>query len=123
MVFAFGTSSAVVNPMVPFVEPAEVNRAKEDIPGSAGEGLKADRKRRQDVGHVHPALEPPNAAVGRDAPDLEVLGIRERLEPRHVQPIRGGIEPGWPALMQGLVGAHLVEGMPEGVEAPLLGSE
>jgi hypothetical protein len=39
----------VVNPIVSFIQPAEVHRAKEHVPGSAGEGLEADRERRQDA--------------------------------------------------------------------------
>ena len=42
MAFALDASLAVVNAIVPFIKPAEVHRAKEDIPGTAGEGLESD---------------------------------------------------------------------------------
>lgn len=64
VVFALQSSSVVVNAIVSFIEPAQVHRSEEHVPGAAGKGLEADRERRQDVRHVHPALEPPNAAVG-----------------------------------------------------------
>jgi hypothetical protein len=111
-----------MNAIVLFIEPAQVHRAEEQVPGSAGEGLEPDGERRQDVRHVHPALVPANAPVGRDAPDLEVLGVRDRPQSRHVESVRRGIERRRPALVQRLVGPHLVEGMPEGIEAPLLGA-
>ena len=123
MVFALQSSSVVMNPIVSFIEPPEVHRSNEQSPSPTGEGLEADGERRQDVGDIDPALVPPNAAVGRDAPDLEVLGVRDRSQPRHVQSIRRGIERCRSALVQRLVGPHLVEGMSEGIEAPLLGAE
>jgi hypothetical protein len=123
VVFALQSSSVVVNAVVVVIQPAQVDWAKEDIPGPAGQGLETDRQRRQHVGEVHPALVPSNAAVGRDAPNLAVLGIRDRLQSRHVQPIGGAVEHRRPALLQRLVGPHLVEGTAEGVEAPLLGAE
>ncbi len=49
MVLSMGPSSAVVNPMVPFVEPAEVDRSKEYIPGTARVEFEPDGERRQDV--------------------------------------------------------------------------
>jgi hypothetical protein len=121
--FALDPSAAVVNAIVPFIEPAQMDRAEEHVPGSAAEGLEADRQRRQDVRDIHPALIPPNAAVGRDAPDLEVLRVGDRPESGHVPSIRGRIERRGPALLQRFVGPHLVEGMPERIEAPLLGTE
>lgn len=123
MAFAFGASAAVVNAIVSLIQPAEVHGAKEHIPGPAGEGLQAHGERRQNMRDVHPALVPPNASIGRDAPDLEVLGVRDRPQPRHVEPIGGGIERRRPPLAERFVGPHLVEGMPEGIEAPLLGAE
>jgi hypothetical protein len=53
--------------------------AEEDAPGPGREGFEPDGQRGQDVRDVHPAPVPANAAVGRDAPDLEVLGVGDRL--------------------------------------------
>ncbi len=122
MAFAVRATAVVVNPIIAFIQPAQVDGAKEDVPGARGEWLEPEGQRREDVGDVHPALIPPNASIGRDAPDLEVLRIRERAEPRHIESIGGGIERRGPTLLQGLVGAHLIEGMAEGIEAPLLGA-
>ena len=73
--------------IVPFIEPAQVHRAEEHIPGPAAEGLEPDRQCRQDVRDIHPALVPPNAPVGRDAPDLEVLRVGDGPESGYIQPI------------------------------------
>ena len=89
MAFAFDTSSAVVDAVVSFIQPAQVDGAEEHIPGAGGEGLQAHRQRGQDVGHVHPPLVPPNAPVGGDASDLEVLGVGDRPQPGHVEPSDG----------------------------------
>jgi hypothetical protein len=71
-----------------------VHRAEEQVPGSAGEGLEPDGERRQNVRNVHPALVPSNAPVGRDAPELEVLGVRDRPKsrlPMEVSTTGGGL--------------------------------
>ena len=68
-------SAVVVNAIVPFIQPAQVHGAKEHIPGAAAERLQPDGERRQDVGDVDPAVVPANAAIGRHAPDLEVLRL------------------------------------------------
>jgi hypothetical protein len=72
------------------------------------------------VRDVHPVLVPPNAAVGRDAPHLEVLGIRDRPEPWDIQPVGWRIEDCRAPLAERLVRPLLVEGMPEGIKTPLL---
>lgn len=123
MAFALRSSSAVVNTIVGLIEPAEVYGAEEDVPRPGCEGLEADGQRGQDVGDVHPPSVPANAAVGRDAPDFEVVGIRDRLPPRHIETIGRRVERGGPALPERLVRPHLVEGMPKSVEAALLGAE
>lgn len=78
MVFALQSSSVVVNAIVSSIEPAEVRQSKEHVPGSAGEGLEADGQRRQDLRDVHPALVPPNAAVGRTVTGAgdSIAGVR-----------------------------------------------
>jgi hypothetical protein len=52
-----------------------------------------------------------------------VLGVDDRLPPRHIEAVGRRVERGGPALPERLVGAHFVEGMPKGVEAALLGAE
>jgi hypothetical protein len=118
--FALAAAAAVVNPVVAFVQPAEVNRSKEHVPRPAGEGLAPDGQGRQDVGDVDPALLPPNAPVGRHAPDLEVLRVADRLEAWYVQSIGRGVEPRGPPLVERLMGAHLIEGTAEAIEATLI---
>jgi hypothetical protein len=49
MAFALGSTSAVVNAIVLFIQPPEVDGAEEDIPRPGREGLEADRQRGQDV--------------------------------------------------------------------------
>jgi len=61
-VFALQAASVVVNAIVSFIQPAEVHRSEEHVPGSTGQRLKADGQRGQDVGDVHPALLPTDAA-------------------------------------------------------------
>jgi hypothetical protein len=118
--FAFSTSSAVVNAIIPFIKPAQVDGAKEHIPGPGGERLEPHGQGGQNVRDVHPVLVSPNAAVGRDAPHLEVLGVRDRSEPRDRQPVGRSIEDCRAPLAEGFVRPLLVEGMPEGIEPPLL---
>ncbi len=123
MAAAGQAAAVVVDPIVAFIQPAEVDGPKEDVPAAGGERLQADGQRGQDVGDVHPPSVPANAAVGRDAPDFEVVGIRDRLPPRHRETIGRRVERGGPALPERLVWPHLVEGMPKRVEAALLGAE
>jgi hypothetical protein len=82
--FALRAPAVVVNAIVAFVEPAEMDRPEKDIPGTAREGLEPDGERGQDVRYVHPAFMPPNAAIRRDAPNLKVRWIRDRLPLRRV---------------------------------------
>ena len=121
MTFAAGAAAVVVDPIVSFIQPAQVDRPKEDVPGAGGERLQPDGQRGQDMRDVHPALVPADAPIGRDPPELEMLGIRDRVESRYIEVIRRGVKCGGPALVEGLVWADLIEGMPEGVEAALLG--
>jgi hypothetical protein len=71
--FALQSSSVVVNAIVSFIQPAEMHRSEEQVPGSAGQRLKPDGQRGQDVRDVDPALLPADAAIGRHPANLEVL--------------------------------------------------
>jgi hypothetical protein len=77
----------VVNAIVSFIQPAEVHRSEEHVPGPAGQGLEPDGQRGQNVRDIDPALVPANAAVGGDAPELEVLRVRDRLQSWPVEPV------------------------------------
>jgi len=105
--FALQSSSVVVNAIVSFIQPAEVHRSEEHVPGSAGQRLEPDGQRGQNVGDVDPALLPADAAVGRYPTNLEVLRVRDRLQLRQVEPIRRSIERRRPALVKRLVGPDL----------------
>ena len=115
MAFALGAPAAVMNAIVLLIEPAQVDGAKEHTPGSRGERLQADRERGQDVGHVDPSLVPPNAAVGRDASDLEVLGVGDRPQPGDIEPVGRGIERPRAPLTEGFVRPLFVEGTAEAI--------
>jgi hypothetical protein len=52
-----------------------------------------------------------------------MLRIGDRPQPWDVELIGWRIDGGGPPLTEGFVGPLLVEGMPEGIEAPLLGAE
>ena len=63
---SFDPSVVVVNPVRAFVEPAEVDGAKVDVPGPVGEGLKADGESCQQMRDVHPVGVPTDSTVGGD---------------------------------------------------------
>ena len=74
------SSSAVVNEIISFIKPTEVDRSKEQVPGAAGEGL---------VGHHRISLAgsaPTHRKADQGSTSVEPLGILRQLTQQIHQP-------------------------------------
>lgn len=70
----------IVDTVVAFIEPAQVDGTEEDIPRASSEGFETDGQFAEDVGDVDPPGVPANAAVAGDAPGFEVAGVLDRQD-------------------------------------------
>src|SRR5437899_3484505 len=81
------------DPPAPFVQAAESNGAKMEIPEAVVDRLEADVFPDQDGTHGHGARVPRHRAAGADAPNFKVARILEQRQPVGQAAGRGRVHP------------------------------
>lgn len=110
----------ILDTQAAFVEAAEAQGTKVDVPEPVDNLLEANVLSDADGGHVHPAAIPANAAVSADVADFESIGILEGRQAGRHRARRRRVAGGRGLLVEGLMGALVVELGPKEIEAALL---
>jgi hypothetical protein len=96
---------------------------EEDGPNAVADFLEADGLASQQVRDEDLPVYPAEGGVVGDLADLEMRWIGEGLRVAWKGPEGGDVKRGRPLLLESLVGALEVEGLPKGIERPLLSPE
>jgi hypothetical protein len=109
--------------VVGLIEPAEMNGPEEDGPDAVSDLLETDGLAPEQMRDEDLLVSPAQGGVVGDLADLEMRWVGDGSWVAGEGPEGRDVEGGRPLLLESLVRALEVEGLPKGIERPLLGAK